>query len=224
MLSKYITKDSIPWLIDGENPAVTYLVKKEIIKNSDQKEIYNDLLKSELTDYFNKNYSQGVLGDFKNPDLYYRGSVWFFLHAVESGYNTDSDFIQSSADNLSSKIQLDNGGFKFNYKSPDAVGCRSGNMICAMLKCGISDSRTERGISWIVQNQRHDGGWLHCPVAGFCDVLKLVFLNRPGNGLKHETDPEVSSCPVASYSCLKALVQSNDNSTKDTIKKGVEFF
>ena len=33
MLNKYLTMDPVPWLTDGENPAVTYLVKNEIIKN-----------------------------------------------------------------------------------------------------------------------------------------------------------------------------------------------
>jgi len=224
MLNKYITMDPIPWLTDGENPAVRYLVKKEILKATDPEEIYDELLKSDLTVYLKNNYSNGTLGDFKHLDLFYHGSVWFFLLAVESGYKNSSDFIKSTADNLCSKTQLDNGGFKFNYKSSDAVGCRSGNMIYSLLKSGISDSRTELGVNWIIKNQRKDGGWLHCPVAGFCDIMKLVLLNKTGNGLKYETDNRISSCPVASYSCLKALIQSENNSSKNIINKGAYFF
>ncbi|HNX24407.1 MAG TPA: hypothetical protein PKG60_10190 [Spirochaetota bacterium] len=224
MLSKYITMDPVPWLTDGENPAVCYLVKKEIIKGSDHEEIYNELISSNLTDYFRINYSNGILGDFKHLDLYYHGSVWFFLSAVESGYKCSSDFISSTADHLCSKTQLDSGGFKFNYKSSDAVGCRSGNMVYSLLKSGISDSRTDHGIQWIIKKQRKDGGWLHCPVAGFCDVMKLVFLNKPGNGLKHENDDNIPSCPVASYSCLKALVEFNSKLHNDSISNGADFF
>jgi len=61
-------------------------------------------------------------------------------------------------------------------------------------------------------------------VAGFCDVMKLLFLNKPGNSLKYESDSEITSCPVASYSCLKALVEFNNEKHNDIIKKGADFF
>jgi len=224
MLNKYLIDDPVPWLTDGINPAVRYLVKNEIIKNSDSGQIYDELINSDLTGYFNNNFSNGVLGDFKHIDIFYRGSVWFFLLAVESGYKYSSEFISSTADNLCKKTQITEGGFKFDYKSSDAVGCRSGNMVCALLAAGISDSRTENGINWIKRNQRKDGGWLHCPVAGFCDVMKLIFLNKSGSGLKYENDNKVSSCPVASYSCLKALVLSDNKMLNESINNGADFF
>ena len=224
MISKYIKMDPIPWLTDGENPAVEYHVENEILRKSDHEEIYKKLLNSDLTGYFKKNYAQGVLGDFKHPDLFYRGSVWFFLLAVESGYKNDVEFINTTAEMLCKKIQLDNGGFKFNYNSSEAVGCRSGNLTNALIKSGAAASSALNGINWILKNQRKDGGWLHCPVAGFCDVMKLLFLNKPGNSLKYESDSEITSCPVASYSCLKALVEFNNEKHNDIIKKGADFF
>lgn len=224
MLSKYMKMDSIPWLIDGENPAVTYLVKSEILNISDKEQVYKELLNSDLNFYFQKNYSNGILGDFKHLDLFYHGSIWFFLLAVESGYNCNSDFIITTAERLCKKTQLENGGFKFNNKTSDAVGCRTGSMVYSLLKSGISDYSSGKGIEWIVKNQRNDGGWLHCPVAGFCDVMKLIFLNKSGNGLKHEDDNEVASCPVASYSCLRALVESDRSEHKSSIQKGADFF
>ncbi len=224
MINKYLNMDPVPWLTDGNNPAVTYHVKNEILKNKDCEKIYEELIKSPLTEYFKKNFFKGVLGDFKNPDIFYRGSVWFFLLAAESGYKNSSDFISSTADWLCDKTQIKDGGFKFNYKSPEAVGCRSGNMIYALLKSGFNDYRTEIGVNWIIKNQRKDGGWLHCPVAGLCDVMKLVFFSKSGNGLKHENDVNTSSCPVASYSCLKALIQSGNINANDTIEKGSDYF
>ena len=98
MLSKYITMDPIPWLTDGENPAVSYIVKKEILKESDNEVIYGELLKSRLTGYLKKNYSEGIIGDIRHLDLFYKGSVWFFLLAIEYGYKHTSDFISSTAD------------------------------------------------------------------------------------------------------------------------------
>jgi len=224
MINKYMNMDPIPWLTDGVNPAVSYLVKNDILKLRDSEENYDELLKSELTDYFKENYNKHVLGDFTHYNLFYKGSVWFFLLAIESGYKCSSDFIFSTADKLCTAIQLENGGFKFSYKSSDAVGCRSGSMTYALLKSGISDSRSINGINWIIKHQRKDGGWLHCPVAGFYDVIKLVFSNKTGNGLKHEDNENISSCPVASYSCLKALVQSNNNLYNASVRRAVDFF
>lgn len=224
MLNKYLNSDPIPWLTDGENPAVTYLAKRDLIENSERQLIYDELSRSPLTGYFNENFSDGVLGDYKHPDLFYRGSVWFFLLAVESGYNNSTEFISSTADKLCSRLQLGNGGFRFSYENSCAVGCRTGNMVYSLLKCGISDHRTKNGIEWIMNNQRHDGGWLHCPVAGFCDVMKLVFFNRPGGGLKHETSGKIPSCPVASYTCLRALIEACNAPLDDTIMKGAGFF
>ena len=224
MLNKYLKMDPLPWLTDGENPAVTYLFKSEFVKQSNTGKLYKELIESELTDYFKKNSSHDILGNSDHPDLYYKGSVWFFLYAVESGYNITSDFVNATADFLCSKTQLNNGGFKYYGGSSDAVGCRTGNMIYSLLRSGVSDSRTSLGLDWIIKNQRSDGGWLHCPVAGFCDVMKLVFLNKSGNGLKYEKDVNVSSCPVSSYYSLKALVHAGNNNYEDSIIKGSDFF
>jgi len=223
MLNKYLLSDPVPWLTDGDNPAVTYLVKDEILMEPDKEKIYNELINSPLTDYFKKNSSKGILGDIKHPDVYYRGTVWFFLLAVESGYKYSTDFISATADYLCGTTQNEDGGFMYGSNPSSSVGCRSGNMIWSLLKCGISDSRTGSGIKWIEKNQRKDGGWLHCPVAGFCDVMKLVFLKKIGTGLKYESDENVPSCPVASYSCLKALLESSSLQYNDMILRGIDF-
>lgn len=223
-MNKYLSMNPVPWLTDGENPAVRYLVKKEILDNQDNDQIYNELLNSDLTGYFKKQAADGVMGDSEHIDIFYKGSVWFFLVSVESGYKNTEFFISKTADYLCDKTQLKDGGFKFNYRSPIAAGCRTGNMVYSLIKCGINDSRTENGLKWIKENQRNDGGWLHCPAAGLCDVMKLVLLNKPGNGLKHEKDQNVSSCPVASYYCLKALDESGRDLFRNSIDNGAGFF
>jgi len=221
MLNKYLTMDPIPWLTDGKNPAVTYLVKDEILETEDSEKNYNELLNSNLTDYFNSNLSNGILGNKNSLDRYNHGPVWFFLFASESGYKNDNNFVASTADYLCEKTQLNNGGFKFN--NSDAVGCRTGNMTYSLLKCGIRDTPSLNAIKWIINNQRHDGGWLHCPFIGLCNVMKLILLNKSGNGLKYESDNKIPSCPVASYTCLKALIQYNQSDI-NIINRGIEYF
>lgn len=224
MMNKYLSMDPVPWLTDGENPAVTYLVKDEILNVPDKEKIYDELIKSPLTGYFKGNSSKGIPGDIKHPDVFYRGTVWFFLLAVESGYKNSMDFVSSTSDFICSTMQSEDGGFRYGNNPPFSVGCRTGNIIWALLKCGVSDSRTDSGINWIVKNQRKDGGWLHCPVSGFCDVMKLIFLKKSGDGLKYESDDKIPSCPVASYTCLKAILESNPDKHRDVLKPALDFF
>lgn len=82
MINKYIKSDPIPWLIEEKNPAVRYHTKNEILKNQDHEEIYKELINSDLTDFFKKNYSNNVLGDSKNTDIFYRGSIMPALHIL----------------------------------------------------------------------------------------------------------------------------------------------
>lgn len=207
-MNKYLNGDPLPWLTDSEDPAVTYLANREFNTEKDPDALYSDLASSPLADYLKKNSAGNILGDKKNYDLFYRGSVWFFLLAAESGYDLRSDFMKATADYICSVSQQPDGGFSFNWRPPLPVGCRTGNMISAMLKSGIDDDRTASGLSWIIKNQRSDGGWLHCPFRGACDVMKLVVFNRPGGGRHDDPDDAVPSCPVATCSCMAALVES----------------
>ena len=224
MLNKYLSSDPIPWLTDGENPAVTYLVRDEILQEQDKETIYTELIKSPLTGYFQNRTTGGILGDIRHPDVFYRGTVWLFLIAVESGYKKSTEFISSTADYICGSMQADDGGFRYSGNGSYPVGCRCGNIIHSLIKCGISDSRTDAGIKWILKNQRSDGGWLHCPVAGFCDVMKLVFLRKSGSGLKYESDEKFPSCPVATYSCLKAITEIKSSDYNEPVLRGIDFF
>ena len=78
-MNKYLNGDPVPWLTDGENPAVTYLAKRDLVADEDPGRLYSQLELSALTGYFRKNSSGNILGDSKNFDTFYRGSVWFFL-------------------------------------------------------------------------------------------------------------------------------------------------
>jgi hypothetical protein len=222
-MKKYLKSDPLPWLTDGKNPAVTYLTHKEFSPAADPDLLYNTLIYSPLTAYFRKNSSGNVMGDSKNFDLFYNGSVWFFLLAAESGYDNRTDFIKATANYICGKSQLPDGGFSFNWHPPVSVGCRTGDMIKGMIKAKINDERTDAGLSWIIKNQRNDGGWLHCPFRGAPDVMKLIFIKKPGNGHLDDPDVRIPSCPVATCSCMSALVESKNNNYSEAITRAAVF-
>ena len=169
-----------------------------------------------------------MLGDRKNYDLFYKGSVWCFAEAVERGLDRRTPHVSTTAEFILSSCQTSSGGFSLNWNPPIALACRTGDMVRYLIRAGYCDERVSKGIEWIVRNQRADGGWLHCPLAGICDQLRLVLFKKPGSGLRREKDPDVTSCFYATIACSTALVEHRDcvgtGSHHDSIRKAAEFF
>jgi hypothetical protein len=92
-----------------------------------------------------------------------------------------------------------------------------------MIKADIKNNATDSGLLWIEAHQRHDGGWLHCPFNGLCDIMKMFFLKRSGQGIRREDSTKVQSCPVATLSCIRALSASGISSYKTSIERGTSF-
>lgn len=223
MISKYLNADPFSWLTDGTDPAAAYLTKKEFCDTCNPDEIYNELQTSDLTDYFKNNSKENILGDKKNPDLVKRGTVWFFLQAVECGYDSRTDFIRKTAVFISDNFSTPEGAFSLSLQPRLPLACRTGDLVRAMLKSGLNDERTASGLQWISHYQRHDGGWLHCPFNGFCDLMKMFLIKRSGSGIKREEDETIPSCPVATLSCIRALSSSGLSAYKEKIDAAAGF-
>lgn len=224
MMNRYLNSDPIPWLIDGKEPAVTYHAKREFCSTYDHDQIYNELESSPLTDFFLNKSLKNILGDIKNPDLVNRGTIWFFLWAVECGYKSETTFIARTAEFITEKFRTEDGGFSLNLQPKVPLACRTGDIVRSFLKTGIKDERTTAGLKWIEKHQRKDGGWLHCPFNGFCDLMKMFIFKKTGSGIHRETRQNIQSCPVATLSCLKALSSAQSDSLySSAIESGISF-
>lgn len=221
MFLRYLKKDPFEWLLDGSDPALTYIVKKEFYENNNEKFSRSDF-KPELL--FNDLYNSKANINKKNIDLFYKGAFWQFLFAVECGFTVENNFIKELYSFLQERILAPDFGFSFNSNPAVSTGCRTGNMVRGMLKSGFSPEIAEKGITWILHNQREDGGWLHCPYSGVSDSLKLLFLKKPGTGLQFEKDKNRKSCPVATAVCALALIESNRKEFTEAINRAAEFF
>lgn len=220
MIHRYLKNNPLEWLADGSDPAVTFLAKKELQEYNNDNSPIPDILPSSL---FNDVLRSKVQGNTKNIDLFYKGAIWHFLFAVECGLTAENDFIKALFTFLQEQILSPDSGFSFLSNPPVSTGCRTGNMVRAILKSGSSPEIAEKGIIWIIRNQRKDGGWLHCPYSGISDSLKLLFLKKPGTGLKFEKDHFRESCPVATAACALALIESKLPEYKENINRAAEF-
>ena len=72
---------------------------------------------------------------------------------------------------LTDRLQHEDGGFSWDWRPPVSVACRTGDMVRLLVKSSLQNSSTERALEWIMRHQRHDGGWLHCPIGGYCDFM-----------------------------------------------------
>jgi len=220
MINRYLISDPIPWLTDGADPAVTYLACREFGSES----LHDFQNTDSLITYLIKDpVKNKISGNKKNIDLFYRGALWFFLYAAECGLSSGQGFMDESAEFLNNHISADDGGFSFHCSPPLSTGCRTGNMVKALLRSGISADKAEKGVKWIIKNQRNDGGWLHCPYSGISDSLKLMIINKPGSGLKFENDVSRESCPVATAACTLALIEAGVSEHIDAVNRGAEF-
>ncbi len=209
MDSKYLIHSPLDWLLEDSDPSIRYLTSKEILEDPACDSLYEAIADTpairKLVD------RKGILlGRSSHDDIFYRGIVWCFAEAIERGLDKRSSIIQNSAEFIIARHQTQSGGFSLQWKPLTELACRTGDMLRLLLRAGFKDERIHRGIEWIAAHQRHDGGWLHCPLAGSCDQLRLILLNKPGSGLNREHDLSVTSCIYATIACSMALVDYRD--------------
>jgi hypothetical protein len=225
--TKYLNENPFEWLLEDSDPSISYLARKEILQDGSCETRYDGILGShEIQRLINKN--DKIFGNTRNLDLFYKGTIWCFAEGVERGLDKRTSLIQKSAEFIINAGQTPAGGFTLNWHPRIEVACRTGDMIKYLIQAGYNDERVKTGIAWIASHQRHDGGWLHCPIAGTCDQLRLIYLNKPGSGLKRESNHSVTSCFYATIACSMALINYKCNtgsqSFNDQIMKASEFF
>ncbi len=227
LTSKYLSNSPVEWLIDESDPSISYLTRRDILEDKRCHDLYPAIAESpEFSKLIGRTGT--ILGDGRNYDIYYSGTVWCFAEAVERGLDQRSPVIRETAEFIISQCQTPRGGFSLKWKPQVELACRTGDMIRLLVKAGYTDDRVRNGIAWITSHQRHDGGWLHCPLAGMCDQLRLVLLNSPGKGLAREANGNVKSCLYATIACSMALAEYREKTGSRTsdliIKKAADFF
>ncbi|MCU0846463.1 MAG: hypothetical protein MUD12_01085 [Spirochaetes bacterium] len=205
MKSKYLSFNPINWLLEKSDPCSRFLTLRDLVGDGNHLKEYDTLATDARIKKIYGLSDNWILGNKKHFDLYYHGSMWCFSESVALGMDRRTDFIEKTAEFIMERAQNKDGGFTLNWTPPISTACRTGDMLKHLILCGYDDERIKKGIEWILERQRHDGGWLHCPLSGGCDYLKLTLFNKSGKGLLREKNKNVKSCIYATLSCAYAL-------------------
>ncbi|MFC1671486.1 prenyltransferase/squalene oxidase repeat-containing protein, partial [Spirochaetota bacterium] len=222
MIKKYLTTNPIQWLLENNDPIIRYLTLRDIVQKDYDRE-YNIIFQSKQIQTLLKSGTSGIMGNKNNYDIYYKGSMWYFAESIEMGMDKRTEQVDKTAQYITETSQLESGGFTLNWKPKVEAACRTGDMVKYLILAGYNDDRVEKGIHWILEHQRHDGGWLHCPLGSTCDIIKLMLFNKSGSGLKRESNTCINSCFYATIACSMALVH-YENKHDEALKKAANFF
>jgi len=224
-MEAFLHNNSTPWLLEPDNPSVRYLALRDILGKVD-KNNYAAVLSDPAIKAIPGLVREEILGDMIHFDMAGRGSMWFFATAVEMGLDRRTPSVEKTAAYLTKTCQTGTGGFSLNWNPKTALSCRTGDMVSALIRAGFSDNPVRKGIDWITNSQRPDGGWLHCPQEDLGDSLNLLFFRKAGKGLRREQNLEVPSCAHATCSCMRALLDWPEKTPVVTtaISRAVGFF
>jgi hypothetical protein len=136
--------------------------------------------------------------------------------------------VRKTADYIIENFQASTGGFRINC-GPEIEDARTtGDITRNLIKSGHEKKTVEKAVRWIIQHQRHDGGWLYKPLSGNIDILKFILFRRCGVKTDDENNSALKSCPDATLACGTALLEYrnkyHDASLNEAIKNAADFF
>jgi prenyltransferase beta subunit len=225
---KYISNDTINWLLEDNNPSVKYYTLIDLlgkpINNKNVKSAKEQIMKTGVVPKILSKQQQdgywGVQNDFYVRSKY-KGTVWNLIILAEMGADREDSRIKKTCEFIFKKSQdPKSGGFSYSSTISDGgapgkvLPCLTGNMVWSLIRLGyLDDPRVQKGIQWITKYQRFDDGEQNLPKDWPYKAHKACFS-------KH-------SCHMGVVKTLKALVEIPRNKrtsdVKNTINQAVEY-
>ncbi len=226
-MNRYLNGNPLPLLLEGTNPAVRYLTLRDIAGESGSRleSAYSAMRDCSFTKDILTHSKNGILGDPENFASIGSGSGWVLAQAVSYGLDCREPLVEKTIADIFSRWQNPDGGISGRWKPRHPDACLTGEILRLALLAGYAGEETRRAARWITDHQREDGGWLHCPVAGFLGMTTFLLFNRSGAGLSREADPATRSCIIATAACAMALsfLRSGDDAGTRALVRASEF-
>ncbi|MHA2329875.1 MAG: hypothetical protein ACXACR_15265 [Candidatus Hodarchaeales archaeon] len=147
MESLEVSRKTLEWLLEDDNPPVRNLTKKYIL---DEEPTKTDI--KQIDEYFpiktilSSMKPDGAWTDPKKPYKKYTGSYWQFIFLSELNANSTNKNIQKAAENIFS-YQLETGTFPHELNFKKGIHCLTANLLRAFIHFGYEeDNRVQKGI------------------------------------------------------------------------------
>jgi hypothetical protein len=165
-----IKGDSLPWLLEEENPSARYLALRDLLGCADCDSQAADAREAIPT----WAPVREILSSMDPVDFWGRAQRPFYGGAVgtaailnllaDLGHPCTSQ-IEAACENLFEYGQHDSGGFTYDGSPGRLFLCYTGNAIRTLIRFGyVSDPRLRRGLEYLVERTTTPGG-LTCPYA-----------------------------------------------------------
>jgi len=206
--------DPTDWLLEENNPSIRYWTLKDLLhKSESEPEVTRAKGRisesKEVQMIFSKtNFNGGPFWSKSNGDIYWgtfsTGSVLCFL--AETGLTREDPKIEDLARFLFG-YQSAEGFFKLSPSGPGWWSCFTATVLGALLRFGyINDGKVDKGVEWLFNTQRLDGGW-------YCTK----------NALKGGPKEKLDSCPHAVLNVLWAFMNTPELRNRKELISAVEF-
>ncbi|MEW6368175.1 MAG: nitrogen fixation protein NifH [Acidobacteriota bacterium] len=168
-----VCSDAIDWLVEPENPTVSYLTLTDLLgrscRNPAARESRKAIMRTGVVAAILERQEPG--GHWGNPDSFYtakyRGTVWQLIVLAEHLADGDDARVRRGCEFVLANSQDPVSG-GFSYQSAKRTGgglpsgvvpCLTGNVVWSLLRLGyLGDERVGRGVEWLTRYLRFDDG------------------------------------------------------------------
>jgi len=163
--------DPTDWLLGEDNPSVRYLALTDIlgvpVDDPEAMKAKDAIMETGVVPQILAKQEEGGYWD-KLDKLYtakYKGTVWQLIVIAELLADGSDERIRNACEFILENSQdRESGGFSMHRSARmgggrhrEVIPCLTGNMVWSLIRLGHpSDSRVQRGISWITTYQRFD--------------------------------------------------------------------
>jgi hypothetical protein len=159
-----LNDDPLSWLLEGENPGVSYLALRDLC------DLDEDAPK--LIDARERAHREGPIASIlaaMEPEGYwvesgagyypkYRGTVWSLIALAQlGGFVTCDERIRRACDYLLDHSLAPDGQFSVNGAPSGTADCLQGNLCAALSDLGIDDPRLEAAYGWMARSVTGEG-------------------------------------------------------------------
>ncbi len=158
-----LNKDSIPWLLESENPGVRYLALRDLLDLSPE----DRELKSARKAAHKEGPIAEVLGKMNQEGYWvkpgpgylpkYSSTVWSIILLAQMGACVNEDKRIEQACNYLLKQTAGGDRFTMTGAPSGTLDCLQGNLCWSLMEMGIDDQRLKATYEWMARTVTGDG-------------------------------------------------------------------